>query len=119
MKLKVIAATTALLATMAISAGSVSALEIETGPDGESFVPIDPADNGRNDAHGPYCGNIEEDEGTACAHNNAPEDGPGQHPAGLKDRTYMDLNLGAWNAFFVSNENSAICGISPEVTGGC
>jgi hypothetical protein len=149
MKLKVFAATTALLATMAISAGSTSALEIDTGPkdDGETKTQIDPVvwddadgdipappdpgeqgdtDVGRHNAHGPWCGNIAEAEGEgSCTNNKAPHRDvplapPGFEGRGLStlDPELPDLNLGAWNAYFLSNDKSAICGISSVESGG-
>jgi hypothetical protein len=85
-----------------------SAIAVNTG-DGAKTV-LSPA--GPHDAHGPACGNIggcENHDGSAAA-----ADATFEVP-GLTDKDADGIpfdNLGAWNAVWESNENSAICGVT-------
>jgi hypothetical protein len=117
MKAKLIAAFVAGLLVMAAGATPAGAIAVEKGgPNGETTTVNDPAitkgggpnATGANPAHGPWCGVIEaEENGRTCArHADHPD-----NAAAYNDNLNAEINVGAWNSVFQSNENSAICGI--------
>lgn len=116
-KSTMIAVVAAAMTLTTATASSVSAVAVETGPDGEAVTVNDPGeakgnpndpDEGLNPAHGPSCGAF----GGECAHNQAPADNGGIPARGAVDSNPFGLNLGAWNSYFVTRDtNSAICGI--------
>lgn len=91
------------------TAGPAGAIQVDAG--GEVRTVLDPAASrgpgeGLNPAHGPICAVLPSpcDGGVTNAN-------PGIAPPGLAG-TFLGVNTGAWNAFFVSNDNSAICGVN-------
>ena len=98
-----------------LGVGPAGAIAIEQGPDGDATTVKNPdeangnAEEGLNPAHGPSCWFFNEDDG--CANNNAPADNSGEEARGALADNPPGVNVGAWNSVFVSNENSAICGV--------
>ena len=91
-----------------VTAVPASAITIDTGQGDKQVISPFNADGTANDAHGPFCGEV---EGTIeeCPHNKSPVGA--LKPGGLSDNPMGGVNLGAWNGVFQSNGNSAI--ISP------
>jgi hypothetical protein len=115
MKTKLIAAFVAGLLGLAAGAIPAGAIAVDKGNGGPTTVNDPgitkgggPNADGANPAHGPWCGVIEvEENGTTCARH---ADHPGDNGA-YNDSLVADINVGAWNSVFQSNEKSAICGI--------
>jgi hypothetical protein len=113
-KLLILGAIAALFTVLTVA--PALAIAVSTGPDGETIQePLLPVEDGiPNDAHGPACGN----DGVDCPHNEGSDDAAGatSDVPGLayKETPIGDggVNLGAWNAVFESNVNSAICGVT-------
>jgi len=118
MRVGTIAASAVFLLTLGLSFGPAGAIEVETGQGPKTVNdPLTtkgggPNSDGVNPAHGPFCGLILEAEGVECA-RHADHPGDGVFPKGMNE----GVNLGAWNAFFQSNENSVICGITDGAPG--
>lgn len=93
---------------LAMLAAPAGAIAVDTGKGAKTVN--DPAHakvgDGLNPAHGPSCGLFPE----PCAHNSSPVT-PGVFAPGVADRSIAEVNVGAWNAYFLSSENSGICGI--------
>jgi hypothetical protein len=105
-KLLILGAIAALLTIATVV--PASAIAVNTGHGSETVLdPGTPA--AANDAHGPSCANIP----SGCVHNegSAAAAGATSDVPGLGGP-----NMGAWNAVFgpggISNENSAICGVT-------
>ncbi len=82
-----------------------SALAVENEQHGaKTVVPQFTDDDEFSNAHGPLCGALPN-----CPNNNS--HAGAINPGGLSN-PFGDVNVGAWNGVFQSNENSAICGIS-------
>jgi hypothetical protein len=81
-----------------------SALAVKNDQHGpKTAVPQFTDDGAFSNAHGPMCGVL------PCPNNNS--HAGAINPGGLSN-PFGDVNVGAWNGVFQSNENSAICGIS-------
>jgi hypothetical protein len=110
-KLLILGAIAALFTVLTVA--PALAIAVNTGPDGETTrVPLNPVndDGTSNDAHGPICGALGD-----CAHNGS-EVGL-LSPPGLATNPVPPpggFNLGAWNAVFQSNDESAICGVTAD-----
>jgi hypothetical protein len=85
------------------------------GPNGDAVSVIVPQfgphgpDAGPNNAHGPACGAEAFGTPDGCANHTSPA--PALANAADSPSLNGPANLGAWNAVFQSNEDSAICGI--------
>ena len=105
MKKRIISVMLAVGLISALGVAPAFAITVDTG-DGEKQV-LNPfnEDGTANDAHGPFCGEVEGTE-LECPHNGSPVGA--QTPAGLSENPMGGVNLGAWNGVFQSNDNSAI-----------
>jgi hypothetical protein len=81
-----------------------SALAVDTGQGAKTVVPQFTEDDNFSNAHGPLCG-----ADLGCPNNNS--HAGAINPGGLSN-PFGDVNVGAWNGVFQSNEKSAVCGIS-------
>jgi hypothetical protein len=98
-----------------VSVVPASAIAVNTGNGALTALDPDTAD-GANDAHGPACFSIEtcvhNGSSAAAAENTVDVPGLTAKKTPLNPEEELGTNLGAWNAFFESDENSAICGIT-------
>jgi len=95
-----------------VTAVPASAIAVETGPDKTPQTVLDnePIDGEvSHNAHGPICGALNDGAEKPCPNNKSAAGAI--TPAGLADNPMGGANLGAWNAVFQSNDDSAICGV--------
>lgn len=112
---KAVAVLGILFLILGLAIGDAGAIAVEKG-NGETTTVNDPAitqgqgpnADGLNPAHGPVCGVLPEE--LPCARHADHPENPGAFANGVTDNPF-GVNVGAWNAVFQSNDNSAICGI--------